>query len=228
MRKFIVFLMMMFVVVSTSAQKDVTTFLGIPVDGFKSEMRKKLIDKGFTPIPGEGDSYLEGEFNGTDVYLSIVTNNNKVYRITLLDKNSRNEADIKVRFNTLVRQFENNARYVTPRSFTISEDEDISYEMMVNNKIYEASFYQNVDFEKVDTLALQNYTRQELLKQFTEEQIANNTHSVQNAFTEIAANFFSELLLKKSVWFRISERYGKYYIAMYYDNEYNHANGEDL
>ena len=37
-----------------------------------------------------------------------------------------------------------------------------------------------------------------------------------------------EMLLKKSVWFRICEFYGKYYINLYYDNEYNHANGEDL
>lgn len=33
----------------------------------------------------------------------------------------------------------------------------------------------------------------------------------------------------KTVWFMISEdRYGKYYIVMYYDNEYNKANGEGL
>ena len=33
---------------------------------------------------------------------------------------------------------------------------------------------------------------------------------------------------KKSVWFMISESYGKYYIIMFYDNEYIRANGEDL
>lgn len=33
---------------------------------------------------------------------------------------------------------------------------------------------------------------------------------------------------QRPVWFMISEFYGKYYIIMYYDNEYNHANGEDL
>lgn len=38
----------------------------------------------------------------------------------------------------------------------------------------------------------------------------------------------NELLVKKTVWFRICENYGEYYIAMYYDNEYNCANGEDL
>ncbi len=31
------------------------------------------------------------------------------------------------------------------------------------------------------------------------------------------------------IWFKISEtEYGKYQIVMYYDNEYNHADGEDL
>lgn len=35
--------------VAVYAQKDVTTFLGIPIDGFKSEMRKKLIAKGYVP-----------------------------------------------------------------------------------------------------------------------------------------------------------------------------------
>ena len=33
--------------ISMSAQNDVTTFLGIPVDGFKSEMKQKLVSKGF-------------------------------------------------------------------------------------------------------------------------------------------------------------------------------------
>ena len=34
--------------------------------------------------------------------------------------------------------------------------------------------------------------------------------------------------MKKSVWFRIFENMGKYYVSIYYDNEYNKANGEDL
>lgn len=44
----------------------------------------------------------------------------------------------------------------------------------------------------------------------------------------LAAKIGMEMLFKKSVWFRICEQYGEYYIAMYYDNEYNQANGEDL
>ena len=36
------------------------------------------------------------------------------------------------------------------------------------------------------------------------------------------------MLQKACLVFRIEEFAGKYYIAMYYDNEYNRANGEDL
>ena len=62
-------------------EKDVTKFLGIPVDGYKPAM----IEKGFTPAIA-GKDVLEGEFNGTDVLLLINTNNYKVCGITLIDK----------------------------------------------------------------------------------------------------------------------------------------------
>ncbi len=166
-------------------EKDVTKFLGIPIDGYKPAMIEKLKAKGFIPNSIDKE-VLEGEFNGTEVYVYVGTNNNKVYRIMVADKNNRGETDIKIRFNKLCRQFENNPRY---RSFsedqTIPEDEDISYEMSVHDKRYEAIFYQNP--------------------------------SDDNPF-----------LFKKSVWFMISGSYGKYYISMYYDNEYNKADGEDL
>ena len=49
MKKLLFSLLATLLTLSLYAQNDVTTFLGIPVDGFKSEMRQKLIDKGFTP-----------------------------------------------------------------------------------------------------------------------------------------------------------------------------------
>ena len=81
---------------SVSAQLGVTKFLGIPVDGYKNEMIKKLKAKGFTDSV-LGNDMLEGEFNGENVYLSVVTNNNKVYRIAVIDQNPRGETDIKIR-----------------------------------------------------------------------------------------------------------------------------------
>ena len=212
---------------SISAQeKDVTKFLGIPVDGHKAEMRKKLISKGFTPKTLLGKEYFEGEFNGHDVRVYIVTNNNKVWRIMLCDNNPQDEASIRIRFNNLCHQFEKNERYFTPEDFTISEDEDISYEMTVNNKMYSAGYYQNPSTESVN--ALQYEIMQEMLSKYTEEQIQNPTKAIEEEYNELSHEKAIALYSKKTVWFCISEFEGKYYISMYYDNEYNHANGEDL
>lgn len=212
-----------------SAQNDVTTFLGIPVDGFKSEMKQKLVSKGFVPKKVGTNEFLEGEFNGTDVRVFIVTNNNKVYRIMLCDANTQNESNIKIRFNKLVSQFENNKRYTSLDKYTLSDEENISYEMTVNKKNYDAIFYQLPNMEKIDTLAMQEKIRNQLLSRFTVEEIKNLSEEIKKKEMEqMAIKNTMDLLSMKPVWFRICESYGEYYITMFYDNEYNHANGEDL
>lgn len=187
MRKILLFIMMLFCMYTTHAQEpqnDVTTFLGIPVDGYKPQMIQKLKSKGF--VMAQGVDALTGEFNGTDVHVFIGTNNNKVYRIMLCDANDQDEINIKIRFNKLVSQFENNPRYIKNSDYSIPENERISHEMLLNKKTYDALFYQKAKTEDGDSF-------------------------------------------KKPVWFRIIERsYDRYYIAMFYDNEYNQANGEDL
>lgn len=214
-------------------QKDVTKFLGIPVDGYKPAMIEKLKAKGFTPTIADKD-ILEGEFNGTDVNVCIVTNNNKVYRIMLADKNNRGETDIKIRFNNLCRQFGNNPKYrpMTDKEQTIPDDEHLSYEITVNKKRYEAGFYQ---ISQLDTVAIYNESKQSLLSKYTQEQLDNPTEEIstkiQKAYiTNKAMYDFQNILTahNKSVWFMISEFAGKYYICMYYDNKYNQADGEDL
>ena len=79
-----------------------------------------------------------------------------------------------------------------------------------------------------DTLALQNNVKAMLLTKYTEEQIANPTEEIQKDMMSIALDYSMKLVAMKPVWFMISEYGGKYYITMYYDNEYNRANGEDL
>ena len=226
MKKILSLLFMLLLACTIQAQKDVTTFLGIPVDGFKSEMRKKLIAKGFEPVAGQ--EFLKGEFNGTDVHVYIATNNNKVYRIMLCDANTQDEADIKIRFNKLVSQFENNKRYVTLDKYALSDDVDISYEMTVNSKNFDAIYYQNINTEKVDSTALLNSVKEELLSKYTKEQLENPTEDMKTEMAMTALKAGMDLIEKKPVWFRISRYINKYYITMFYDNEYNHANGEDL
>ncbi len=228
MKKIFMLLVVAATVLSAMAQRDVTKFLGIPVDGTKAEMRRKLIAKGFTPTKLPGYDFLEGEFNGVSVHVFIVTNNNKVYRIYLCDAKGRSEADIKIRYNNLVRQFEENKRYVSLGDYTLSDEERISFEMLVHKKSYQAVFYQQPNTEQVDTLAIQQRMREELLKKYTAEQLENPTEEMQKDVQSITYALTLEYLRKKPVWFTICESNGEYSIAMYYDNEYNHANGEDL
>lgn len=191
-------------------------------------MRKKIISKGFTPKKSGGNEYFEGEFNGTDVQLFIATNNNKVYRIMLCDVNTLDEANIRIRFNKLVGQFEKNKKYLSLVDQTIPDDEDISYQMMVNSKVYEAIFYQKPDTNKLDMVALEERIKEEIIGNYTQEELDNLNEDVKNEIIEAALDIEYDLISKKPVWFRICEYYGEYYITMFYDNEYNHADGEDL
>ena len=197
MRKFLTLLAMIAISASVFAQKEVTQFMGIPVDGSPTEMVKKLKAKGFTTdedamqvvkrglIDWDGPEVLTGRFNGEKVLLGLLVEQNKVWRICISDKNTRDETQIKIRFNSLVRQFEGNGKYVPLfDEQTIADDEDISYQMTVNNKRYEAYFVQKGEDGTVDE--------------------------------------------KRMVWFMISQRSEGYYIAMFYDNEYNQADGSDL
>jgi hypothetical protein len=226
---------MAFFTVITYAQKDVTTFLGIPIDGYKSEMTQKLISKGFVPKKLGDNEFLDGEFNGEDVHIYIGTNNNKVYRIMLCDANTRSEADIKIRFNKLVSQFKNNKRYLSLGDYTLSEFEDISYEMRINKKNYDAYFLQipDMDMLQLDTLAIGEQFRNEFLKKYTPEQLEKPseemTQDLKSIAQSIATRVSADIMLKKPVWFRICKSFDdEYYIAMFYDNEYNKPNGEDL
>lgn len=206
------------------AQKDVTKFLGIPVDGTKTAMIQKLKAKGFQ-YNSSGD-YLTGEFNGRDVRISVVTNNNKVYRIMVVDDNNSDETSIKIRFNTLCRQFKNNNKYISLSDYTLPEEENISYEMTVNNKRYEAVYYQQLEI--TDTIAFAKEAQSTLLSKYTEEQLDNPSDEIQQEILETSFSYVMDLCSKKPVWFMIGEILGEYRIVMYYDNVYNQANGEDL
>lgn len=225
MKRFLsITLSLVFVVTAFAQQKDVTKFLGIPVDGTKAEIIEKLKAKGFTPKYIGDELALKGEFNGHDVIVVVVTNNNKVYRIFVRDANPKDEADIKIRFNKLVRQFEWNNRYNPYKEKQeIADDEKIGYEMLVNHKVYEASFMQ-----KPDTVIIKQQVRERMLEKYTDEQLQNPTEEMNNMAGLYKSIIELGSIANKNVWFRIEGGGDRFYIVMYYDNGYNQANGEDL
>lgn len=235
MKRVVICMMIVLMAVCAIAQTpEVTQFLGIPVDGTKSEMIQKLKAKGFRPNQYDND-VLEGEFNGTKVNVHVVTTGNKVSRIMVTDANTMNETDIKIRFNRLCGQFENNKKYI---SFyddqRIPNDEKIPYEMRINNKRYQGVFYQIPKFitdqrmSESDSIWLFQQIRPILMEKHTEEEWKNPTEEMQKECEDIFRNFTYDYIRKRPVWFMISENMGKYDITMYYDNEFNRANGEDL
>lgn len=224
MRKLFLLLVLLVSLV-TYAQRDVTKFLGIPVDGSKMEMIQKLKDKGF--IYDKAKDVLTGEFNDQDVIISVVTKNNKVSRIAVIDKNSTNEAGIKIRFNNLCGQFERNGKYFFFSDQRIPDSDDISFEMSVRSKRYEAIFYKKQ--ETYDKDYIKSELNKRLLGKYSDEELANPItetakEEIENATKEIAL----DLISKCPVWFMIDEKYGDYKILLYYDNEYNKSDGADL
>lgn len=132
-------------------QKKVTTFLGIPVDGTQAAMMVKLKAKGFKQIDSEN---LTGTFNGEDVQIGMLTYKGKVCRIGVIFTTIRDKEQIKIRYNTLIKQFENNGRYMVANAEFLGEDEDIAHQMTEENRTYLSSFYQlpvdeNIEYRSV-------------------------------------------------------------------------------
>lgn len=124
-------------------------------------------------------------------------------------------------------QFNSNGKYHPDSSDNkISENEDISYEMMVNEKNYVASFFQQLD--KKDSIVILEEFNNYLLSKYNDEELAGFSDEQQNLINQTKSLYFLKGITHKNVWFQIAEFKGKYRILMYYDNLYNIAKGEDL
>jgi len=225
-RKTLIFIFLTLTVLASSAQTDVTKFLGFPVDGSKTEMIKNLQTKGFEY--SKTNDVLSGQFNGKNVNIYLGTNNNKLCRVMVCDANTTSETDIKIQFNNLFNQFKNNGKYFALQDYTIPEDDDISYEMSVNNKRYQAAFYQLPQGKDLE--AIKEKVNIYIKSKYSRDDIENPSEEIAKQINEDSALIFLEAVQKKSVWFMIDQGTysNQYYISIFYDNEYNRAQGEDL
>ena len=200
-------------------------------------MIQQLKTKGFTY--DAVNDVLKGEFNGRTSNLYIATNKNKVYRIMVTDAVGTDETNIKIRFNNLCRQFQKNGKYIPQNIsgmlglYEIKEQDDISYEMLVHNKRFQAGYYQISKNDEIDTVALLNLLGEyQILPELAEEELYKKIEDIgDEEAMRLIFNLWDKLtsvMSNRSVWFAISEIYGKYYINIYYDNLLNMSNGEDL
>lgn len=234
MKKLLSFVVGIFIYSFVFGQSESTLkFLGIPVDGSKSKMIRTLKAKGFE-YDSESD-FLIGDFNGKKSQIGIVENHGKVYRVVVFDLNTCDAGDIRIRFNNLIHQFENNDKYycIFPNDI-IPEDEDIHYEILVNKKEYSAEFIYN-------PLYGNDELRDRLINEATEEveEINKNLGYDKSIESDSEKDYCDQLISaivsskviqmsNSSIWFKIFEHCGEYYIGLYYDNLLNKPNGEDL
>ena len=234
MKRLLSFIIGMFVMYTLVFGQSESTlkFLGIPVDGSKSEMVAALKDKGFRYDSNSG--FLVGDFNGRESHIVVVENHGKVYRVVVFDANTSDEGQIRIRFNNLIHQFENSngKYYYIDQNEMIPEDEDINYEIIVHDKQYSATFIYNPLYgndELRDKVINEVVEENKLLlekKGITPEEFYSDKDNYIQVFSSIVDKIFQ--ISKGSVWFQIFEYYGKYYIGLYYDNLINKPNGEDL
>ncbi len=125
--------------VSTPVNKGAIKFLGIPIDGSESQFAARLLDKGFT-YSRVYECY-KGQFNGQFVDVYLHTNHGVMDRVYVAFP-YKSEGDVKVEFNNLIDQFEKSGKYLASgTNEAITDKEDISYEISVNSKRYQASFH---------------------------------------------------------------------------------------
>ena len=237
-------------------------FLGIPIDGSELQFSAKLKAKGFT-YNTITESY-KGQFNGKTVDVYIHTNHNVVDRVCVVFPLT-NEDGIREEYNRLLEQFKNTGKYLDlSMNENIPEDDNISYEISIKNKRYQASFYY-YDFNN-DRVTFMNALMDKVADFFTEEQLEKlkeysikSNDATEDQIQSLLAEMMAEMenmgighnengeadpakaiqfylafidgmrsLADGDVWFMIHEQYGRYQIALYYDNLHNQANGEDL
>lgn len=143
-------------------------FLGIPIDGTEAQFSAKLRAKGF--IYSNASKCFKGQFNGEKVDIYLHSNHNKIDRV-YVSFPFTNEDGIRTEFNRLLGQFKDNGKYLDlSLNKAIPEDDDISYEIIVNNKRYQASFcYYDVDRDRI---AFMNALMDKFSDFFTEEQLS--------------------------------------------------------
>ena len=212
--------------------KDITTFLDIPIDGNKKDLWNKIKEKRYKQTKFGNTKSLKGRFNGKDVFITIDTNGDKVWRVIVVDGVSYNKNSIATHFNNLCYHFQDSPKYLSSENGhqTIPDGEDIDYEMKYNNKRYEAIYFQRPNKEMEDSL-VNKPAFGDLRPMVINGELDSLPEDKRNdIITDAYYKRYLEIASKKLVWFKIQEfGTGEYRIAIYYENVYNDgANGEDL
>lgn len=211
-----------------TTSENTLKFLGFPVDGSKEKLIKNLKTKGFTEVAGY--DVLKGTFNGQSCRVRVHTNYGKVDRVMVAGyAETYSQSNVIISFNSLLHQFRDNSKYVEIfPNVTIPSEEDIRYEMTVNNKRYEASFYL---VPQLDTAEIANVVEKKFIDKYPQYDVDSLSEKEQEEAKKAWLFICFEEIEKKAigcVWFMIDYNEGVYEILIFYDNPLNRPKGDDL
>ena len=130
---------------SLSAQGNITSFLGIPVNGTKAEVTQRLIEQGAVKVK---DGLQISGIDQMPFLVRIKTHKGKVYSISLVEtKGTKDVKTAVARFNSLIDSYRENTCEYTEyeyNSFVVINDET-STERHIHEGDYYAEFFQVAD-----------------------------------------------------------------------------------
>lgn len=221
------------IALAQTSSEGTLKFLGIPVDGTKDEMISRLKAKDFRY--NSYDDLLYGQFNGKDAEIHVGTNHGVVDRVVVVFP-SIPESQIISEYNALLSQFNNNDKYIgIGENERIASDENLSYEIAIHHKDYEADFaYISPDLFSEEEASQIRSLLSQAKNMDKEEMQALLASMAPNEEGEMSVEQGMLILNKmmsfvsSHVWFAILEDGSKYCICLYYDNLKNRPHGEDL
>ena len=137
MKRILNIIMMTMLALTTQAQQSITEFMGIPVDGSKTSLIKKLKNKGVVN--------MQCIMDNIDYNIKIYDHKGKVYRISLIEKKGTDDPCVAVKkYNDLVTRYKNDTRDYTEYESNdlIREANSQRYKRFISEGFYYAEFFQ--------------------------------------------------------------------------------------
>lgn len=200
------------------SDKAVATFLGIPIDGKKKEFRKKLERLGFEYHKPQRHAvnrrdYLTGVYNGKTVYVHIITEKGRVWRVVAIEQDCYSAEMVKDRFNTVCQSIEEDTKYAPawisykqwqileqygrkPTSQAIPERKGVS---LMNHHAISADWYQEPDTSVVPEVQFELYGSEEAQYNTLMQYYGMKTMSLRVMFTKIP--YFDDRMFSVAYFF---------------------------
>lgn len=126
MKKVLIAMAVLLVSVTAAAQ-DVTTFMGIPIDGTVESVKSKLKAKGFKDI---GDNALKGRFFGSEAWVAVFGEKGLANAIFLVIYCSDDEDYAKLSYNMIFDGLKDCGRYVYLKGEKIGKNVNLLRELL--------------------------------------------------------------------------------------------------